>query len=165
MFCPAIRRVTAWLCLVVSLWMGLAPAQALVLCLEPDGRVSLEVAVGGRCADCTEARGTREPMPTCGGNDNTSQDEGAGRPAHTGTAAFDAHSGCPCIDIAIPGADNDRVQPRSVPSQVERLVALAPAFDVERSLPPPPFAALPRLWPSDRPSPGLALLRSVVLLV
>jgi hypothetical protein len=44
----------AWIGLIVFLAMGFTSLQGMVLCFEPDGRVSLESAIGGLCSDSFE---------------------------------------------------------------------------------------------------------------
>ena len=48
----SVRR-WAWLALFVYLYTAIVPISGLVLCVEPDGRVSLEIATSSAsCSDC-----------------------------------------------------------------------------------------------------------------
>ena len=49
------KQLIAWIGLMALLLMGFANLQGMVLCFEPDGRVSLENAVGGICSDSFQA--------------------------------------------------------------------------------------------------------------
>ncbi|MFN0242197.1 MAG: hypothetical protein ACKVWV_04830 [Planctomycetota bacterium] len=53
-----ISRMTTWLCLVVTLLMGVTPARGLVICIEADGTIALEAAADD-CEGCPEPA-TRE---------------------------------------------------------------------------------------------------------
>lgn len=163
MFSPAIQRIAIRLCLVASVWMGLAPAQAFVLCLEPGGAMNLEVAVDGHCAGC--------PMSCVGHEFQLTSECNACSPADASWSPESDHvvltkeDGCSCLDVVLPSTDNDRVQAKSCWPKVESLVALAPAFDESQILPALACSARLRIGCAERPPPGLALLRSVVLLI
>jgi len=145
---PVLHRLTAWLCLVVALYSGLAPAQRFVLCLEPDGCVTPEVAAGpGRCGSCEPHREASSPAPWAL------------------LASLDA--GCPCVDFRVQGTPEDqRVQQRRTRLPERCLAALPPASGAsggpERTGPP---ASLAPWVAAPRPAGSLLLIRSVVLRV
>lgn len=166
MLSPVIQRLGALLCLVASLWMGLGPAQAFVLCCEPDGSVSLEVAVGVRCGGCPAACEAHEPAtPSCEDGGSACADGACRTTADAGNGVSTHASRCPCIDIVLPSADGDRLQPKSVQPEIGKLIALAPAIGAAWLRPPFSLPAPQSLACSERPPPVLALLRSVVLIV
>jgi hypothetical protein len=133
-----IRRLSAWLCLMLSLLIGSAPAQGFVLCLEPDGCVSLEIATASEsCGACAEH-------------------------------AQEADAGCPCVDLPVTGPESARpVQPKPAElTDLQLAVWVATLPEVLSSLRAEvalEFRAVPRGPP--RPPGSLALIRSVVLLV
>jgi hypothetical protein len=48
-----IEKIAGWLCLVLTLLTGAVPAQSFVICIEPDGCVTLEAAdSAGACGGC-----------------------------------------------------------------------------------------------------------------
>jgi len=79
---PLLRRLTAWLCLVLGLVSGFSPAQALVLCVEPEGGVSLELAFDGSGCDGCPASDERGARPDASQLSNAPAD-------------------CACIDIPL----------------------------------------------------------------
>ena len=139
-----LHRLTAWLCLTAAVLMGVAPAQPLVLCLEPDGSVSLEAsATGTTCDGCPIA-------PNC--------DQASG-----GTIVTGSEASCPCVDTPVPAiGDEDRLPAKSLDLHPDVLgtPALA-AFE------PAPTAALLRHRPPTvgppRPSSSTQHIRTVVL--
>lgn len=137
------HTLRAWLCLAAALLMGVAPAQGLMLCLEPDGSIELEsTANGGQCDGCT------------------SQPAGEHPAEHS---FFQVHQGCcPCIDVLLPAAGAEPRLAASAEQRVDNVVLGLPA--VERALPirVSEVRVVPR---SDAPRPAqlLALIRSVVL--
>jgi hypothetical protein len=159
MFTPPIRRVAAWLCLVASLWMALVPARSLVLCVEADGCVNLEVGVAGRCGGCAD-RCSAHAAPKA---EPRGEDESAWAVAGDDADAKSAADDCPCVDIALPGANDDRLRPRS-PLPHLPAATVAPVAEVILS-PLPATAPRPRLAPLPRPPSLLAQRASVVLLV
>jgi hypothetical protein len=162
MFSPPIRRLAAWLCLLASLWMALTPARSLVLCVEADGCVSLEVVVAGRCEGCADRCAAHAPVPAaepCCEGDLARAIDGGDADAAVTSAADD----CPCVDIALPGANNDRLRPRSLQPHVPP-AAVAPIADVILLSPPVTGPRL-RLTPLPRPPSMLAQRAAVVLLV
>jgi hypothetical protein len=163
MLSPVIQRIATWLCLVASVWMGLSPAQAFVLCLAPDGSVSLEVAVEGHCAGCpSSCLGHEVQLPSeCS---SCSHEDADGLP-EPDQAALIAGADCSCVDIVLPSTDDDRVQARSGCPHAEAMVAVAPAADAIPVLWPPDVWLRLRVDPHERPPPNLALLRSVVLVI
>lgn len=160
----AIQRFTAWLCLAAALWMGLAPAQTFVLCLEPDGSMDLELAVDGRCTGCgVSCRAVMPKSATCQDGGTTCVEEGCAPPTSHGQAAAAVDDGCPCIDLVLPTTGDDRIQPKPSQPDADHPVACAPAIDMAQGW--PPAGARSCVTPAERPPPALALLRSVVLLI
>jgi hypothetical protein len=142
MFGRSLHKLATWLCLVATLLMGISPGQAGVLCLEPDGAISFELADDGasKCGGCPEGSGeSRE----------------AARPL---SEAAD----CSCIDIPLVlGSDEDRVELKQVDLPVA-LSATLPVLVVHTIVSAPlMFGARP----VPRPAQSLTLIRSVVLLV
>jgi hypothetical protein len=139
---PTLHRLTTWLCLVATLLMGISPGQALVLCLEPEGGVTVELASeANRCGGCADdTTGSREPaVPAADPSD------------------------CPCIDIPLVlGGEQDQLELKQIDLPVSPTAAL-PAATV---LALEPGAATCKSRPdTPRPAQSLALIRSVVLLV
>lgn len=159
---PRLQRTTIWLCSIAALWLGVVPAQGLVMCLEPSGAVSISVAVDGHCAGCsTECDAAAAATPTeahghdcCGAK--------TGEPGVGGVAL--AAGTCPCVDVALSHHGDDSIQPGTLQPLVVDLVSHRPVVDAPR--PPPPLDG-PPAWvtASNRPPPTLALRRSVVLLI
>ena len=86
-----VHKLTAWLALAVYLLSGLAPAQELVVCLEPDGTLALEAAEIGGCTPC----GGAEELPP-------EEQQGIGIEC------------CPCTDIPLPTrAEDAQAKPKS----------------------------------------------------
>ena len=143
MFAALLRRFSAWLCLALALFSGLAPAQGYVLCVEADGCLSLEVS---------------DAADSCGGCEPHRAD---GAPAASSCAAVD--SDCPCVDISVSvGAKDKRIQPRPTDVPALKLPVIRPATLCDRLLTdslasPTPDVAVPR------PAHSLLLIRSVVL--
>lgn len=141
------QRMTAWLCLLLAVLTAIAPAQGFVLCVEPDGCVTIEVAnAEDSCGACCA-------VPS----------EGPRQPAANVLAADDAC--CPCLDLLVPGTTEDlAVQPRQfeIPlvSWTSSTGASAAQFTPAIGL----AARAPRIEP-PRPPDSLALISSVVLLV
>ncbi len=128
--------LATWLALVAFLLSGLAPAQALVVCVEADGSVSLEDAAG-RCAPCA--------------------------PGETRSAAQAGDEGCPCVDIPLPVASDEHPAGRTALDPPARAGAIAPHALVRLASGLPDLArALARVAP-PRPPGDLALLRTVLL--
>jgi hypothetical protein len=137
-----LHKLATWLCLVATLLLGISPRQAWVLCLEPDGRVSFELASdASRCDGCPEGSSeSREPVVP------------VSEPAD-----------CPCIDIPLVlASDQDQVELK----RVELPFALSATLPVSfvHTIEPAPASVGAR---SDvpRPAQSLTLIRSVVLLV
>jgi hypothetical protein len=138
---PIFQRLTAFFCLAVVLVTGLTPSNGFVICLEPDGCVSIEVETSA-----SECGG-------CEGHEATD--------AESTAVSGDA---CPCLDLPIPGSSEDRRLERK--SLGFRLAAFeAPASAIAEILQSAP--SLHRSPRSDAPRPPetLALIRTVVLLV
>jgi len=139
---PSLQRLTTWLCLVATLLMGISPGQALVLCLEPGGGVTVDLASEeNRCGGCADdASGWTE----------------------TTVPAADL-SDCSCIDIPLVlGGEQDQLELKQIDLPVSPPAAL-PAATV---LTLEPAAVTCQSRPdTPRPAQSLALLRSVVLLV
>lgn len=143
---PFLHRLTAWLCLAVALFSGLAPARGLVVCLEPDGCMSIEVTADGKhCGGCEAHQ-----SPSNGG-------------ARSVSAA--SSTGCPCIDLAVSVAtENQKVLSKSVDFPVAKWVALRP-LQIGKPWGAPSIPLCSRLFNPPRPPDSLLLIRSVVLLV
>ncbi len=66
---PAGMRLTAWLCLLLYVFVGIAPRSRLVLCIEEDGQMAVELhATGTVCCDhacCPLDSGHHEPTAGC----------------------------------------------------------------------------------------------------
>ncbi len=139
------QRLVAWLCLVAALFVGVAPGQGLVLCLEPDGTTALEVASeASRCGECKEV----------GSPDPTAVYEAVGGPTD-----------CPCTDIPLGCEGLDaKVKPKPVELELDQFAMFPIAFvaTVELSIGKPSADAT---HAPPRPESRLALIRSVVLLV
>jgi hypothetical protein len=138
------RNLTAWLVLAVCLLASVAPAQALVLCFEPDGRAVLETASNDGCEGCP---GTGEA------------------PLAVVEDGVDAGS-CACIDIPLPrSSDEPEARLKSGEPRPPCALFLPPLAVVAASLaePPPALALAPRAPP--RQAPGLLSIRTVILRV
>ena len=146
MFPPLLHRLTAWLCLAVALFSGLAPAQGFVLCLEPDGCLTLEVAAGtDKCGSCEPHR-----------------DENA----QAACAALAATGGdCPCIDFTVQITTKDqRVQPKRIDAPLLKWLVVRPSYYAEPHV-TASLASCAPLIDAPRPADSLLLIRTVVLLV
>lgn len=142
----SLQRLTAWLCLVVALFAGFAPAQGFVLCLEPDGEL---------CVDLVS------DTESCVGCDDDGAPDDSPAPHDTATEP----ACCPCADYWVPGRTQDHPRPpRTVEFQSGPWV---PAF-TPPGLQCATLVAAVRVeaWgDTPRPRDSLALIRSVVLLV
>jgi hypothetical protein len=139
---PSLHRLTTWLCLVATLLMGISPGQALVLCLEPNGGVTVELASdANRCGGCPDdASGSRE-----------------------GTVPAADHPDCPCIDIPLVlGGKQDQLELKQVDLPVSPPAALPAATVLTLE---PAVVTCQSRSDTPRPAQSLALIRSVVLLV
>lgn len=142
----ALHRFTAWLCLALALATGVTPAQGFVLCVEPDGCVSVELtATVDHCATCDEhaasGAGAMEVIPLA------------------------ADTNCPCIDFALPGSTHEpAVQPKAADAEGPTCCALRPTCTALPFLMPAPTRHA-RRGEVPRPPDSLRLLRSVVLLL
>lgn len=132
-----LRKLSIWLALVAYCLTGVASAKGLVLCLEPDGHLSLEAEAAG-CTTCCSA----EDEP--GSSEQTL-------------------AACPCVDVPI--GSPDAVQLRVKSADIGAADAcLRPS---NRTVEPRSTAlvrgagAVPRLFVSS----ALAQQRTVVLLV
>lgn len=140
-----LQRLTAIVCLAVVLVTGLTPANGFVICLEPDGCVTLEVETSAR---------------ECGGCEGH---EEAGLPIGTDTRAA-SNEECPCFDLPIPGSSEDRRLERR-PIELRIATLAAPAFTIAEALASGSnLHGSPRAEP-PRPTETLELIRTVVLLV
>lgn len=94
------QRITIWLCLVYAVIIGIAPAQRLVLCLEPDGSIAVESATQeAKCRGC-ESPSTDVPS--------------------TPNSLSSNHEDCPCIDLLIASPDKENtLAVKKVESRVE----------------------------------------------
>lgn len=139
-------RLAAWLCLALALFTGLAPAQGIVLCLEPDGCVSLDLAAAAEHCSCCEVHAP-------------------GALPQAGAARVLDDEDCACVDVAVCGPAQSRwSQPRSITPQMGAWIP--PCADPLRAVlvPPAPEARAARAE-VPRPKDSLALIRSVVLLL
>lgn len=144
MYPSILQRITAWLCLATAILTGLAPAQGLVLCLEPDGCVMLEVAA------CPSA---------CGGCSDRRED---GLLSAAGARA-EEQGCCACVDVELPALSQDRrIQPRAPEPAWEACLALAPPDSPRSPVAVDAVVPAPRREP-PRPPERLAAIRSVVL--
>jgi hypothetical protein len=145
MFASLLQRFSAWLCLTLALFSGLAPAQGYVLCLEADGCLSLEVS---------------NATDSCGGCEPHRSDSSPGA-----SACADVDTACPCVDISVSvGAKDKRVQPRPTDVPLPKLPVFRPATLCDRLL----TDSLARHAPdvaAPRPAHSLLLIRSVELLL
>jgi hypothetical protein len=143
---PALHRITAWLCLALALLAGAAPAQGFVLCVEPDGCVSVELSA------------TRDHCGSC----EVHVLDGVG--AIPG-AATRAAANCPCIDLTVPGSAEDRwLQPKSPDAPRLKGFAGSAAPFAPHGTRAPFLLRAPSLEVPRSPD-SLRSIRSVVLLV
>lgn len=141
-----LQRLTACLCLAVALLTGITPAQGLVLCLEPDGCVSVEIAAADQgCESCEDHE---EPSA----------------PAEVATPTTDeAH--CPCLDLPLFGSSQERrVRPEQAEAQLGPWIAAA-SLQLAWTLPVVPLLVGAPRTDAAHPPGSLARIRSVVLLV
>jgi hypothetical protein len=132
---PILQRLTAFVCFAVVLVIGLTPSSGFVICLEPDGCVSIEV--------------------------ETSALECAGCDGHEEVAPPASDEPCPCVDLPIPGSSEDRRRP----IELRLATFAPQASSVAAEIPPvSPLLASPR-GEAPRAPEALALIRTVVLLV
>ena len=134
-----IHKLATWLVLVAYLLTGLAPAQQLVVCLEPDGRIGLEAATPEGCTPCGDPEATSSPE----------------------VEGFRVDC-CACTDIALP-CQSDEPQTRSKDSHGS-VAAVAPVYCITAIARIGP-GELPGFVPEPRPGPNLASIRTVVLRV
>lgn len=139
------QRITVWLCLVYAFFIGVAPAQGVVLCLEPDGSIAFESATkNSECDGCP----TFPKEPPSASNTLKSSDEC-----------------CPCIDLLISKPDHEKL---TLAKRIEL------RFDV-LYMPVPVFTSLFSAWVLNRSeslsanlprsSHLLPLIRSIILQV
>lgn len=140
------RPLATWLALALTLVVGLVPARGFVLCIEPDGCVSVEMKADGNA---------------CGGCDDHHEDPSA--PRAGGGSEDDAP--CACLDLDVPGNEACR---RAAPP--------LGTFGVELPAPPEPVVLASFLAPLEpalrgpprsvpRVAQTLLHVRSIVLLV
>lgn len=139
-----LQRITAWLCLAAAILTGLAPAQGLVLCLEPDGCVTLEVAAcASACGGCGDHREGSQPA--------------------LASARAEEQGCCACVDVELPALSQDRrIQPRASELALEACLALAPPDSPALAIVVDAVVPAPRSEP-PRPPERLAAIRCVVL--
>ena len=143
---PALHRIAAWLCLMAALVTGVTPAQGFVLCMEPDGCISVEIAAGtDHCVGCEAhvagGAGSFAPVPAT------------------------AETDCPCVDFAVPGSTKDQsLQPKAADAPLLRWLAMLPTSVASPLAKTLPLFRVPRVG-VPRPSDTLLLIRTVVLLV
>jgi len=128
---------------------GLTPAQGLVICLEEDGRASIEFKETSRpCDGCPEDAAA-----------------GAELREASDSQAPQAAGACPCVDIEVPGpSDAQALSSRSADTGLETCIAARLEICV---LTPSALAAPVRgpPWRTPRVADSLACIRSVILLV
>ena len=136
-----IHKLTTWLVLVAYMLSGVSPAQQLVLCLEPDGRVVLEAAEDGGCTPC-------------GGSEESSRE-----------VERLAAECCPCIDIPLPTQDEGPQAKLKAPDAQGWWAAVLPPcfFATVAWVEPAELALSARNRP--RPAQRLELIRTVILRV
>lgn len=134
-----IHEVWAWAILAFYALAGVAPAQDLVICFEPDGTMAVEAAAPGGC------------KPRVGGQEVRVDAE---RP---GVAC------CPCTDIHLPTRVEDaQAKPETASApELPSSPAVMPWVDAFALVAP----AVPDRSGFDAPRqpPGLARIRTVVL--
>lgn len=136
-----LERLTAWLLLASILFVGITPAQGLVVCIEADGCVSLEIkAPDVGCSGCI---GHADEVP----------------------ASSDEDAACPCTDLAVPGSRATALA-RARGIELDLPLALAPAeytllahTRAAESCAPEPSRAPPR------EPPLLEHIQSIVILI
>jgi len=135
----ALSRLTTWLVLAVCVLSGVSPAQALVLCLEPDGSVTLEAAEQRGCAPC---------------------DDGEDSAMHVEELGVGC---CACVDIPLPQGGT---QPQVVARVAEAGLAPAlPPAPLARIAEPAPVERRCSARARASAPPKLDLIRTVVLRV
>lgn len=148
----SLQRMTAWLCLAMTVLTGIVPARGFALCMEADGCVRIEFkAVDEDCDGC--------------------EDHGVEAPASDVLTAPDGSPSCPCVDLALPGPPGD---PQATPDQRSPLERIAlqrdlcaearPAIVEPARFPNAPVRTAPRAQVL-RPPDALTLIASVLLLV
>src|SRR6202008_416346 len=99
-------RLTAFVCFAVVFVTGLTPSNGFVICLEPDGCVSIEVETSAR---------------ECGGCEGHEE-------AGTESQVLPGNA-CPCLDLPIPGSSEDRrLERKSIDLRLATLAAPASAI-------------------------------------
>lgn len=144
-----LTRVTAWLCLIVTLLTAVVPAHGFVICFEPDGGMCVGPVNSSSFADA------------CGGCDRQK------RSVEIELSGFASAEEpyCPCVDIVVPSQPHDdRIQPQLTEITLRTWMMAATVivfqpFVFSRILDRSPPRTVPR------PSESLAHIRSVVLLV
>lgn len=96
---PPVQRLTAWLCLLLYLFAGVAPAAGVVLCIEDDCRVTVEMHPQG--AHCCKR--VADESPSHGGQSRLESTERT----------------CNCIDIPLV-AQRDNAKPQ-LPQTAKRI--------------------------------------------
>ena len=141
-----LQRMTAWLCLAATFLTGLTPAQGLVLCVQPNGRVSVDLvspAEHCQCCDDHEQVTTAEALPSRGLGDVC----------------------CECLDLPVSGTLQDRVnQSRPIAPQLGPWIAPKPGTVLVSLVLIAPVSRAARDGVPRAPD-SLALIRSVVLLI
>ena len=137
----SLHKLAARLLLVAYALSGVAPAQQLVVCLEPDGTLALEAAAARRCSPCDEP------------------EESSPRVARVDPGC------CDCIDVLLP-ARSEAPQTSAESQEVSNLLAVVALplclLTIEDS---EPARSSLRACGEPRPGPNLALIRTVVLRV
>jgi hypothetical protein len=116
MLVSVVRRFSQWLCLALALALGAVPTRGLVLCVGPEGSVSVEMASAeDHCGGCSEIAA------------ENASDEARG--LYDGTQ-------CPCTDIpVVRAADAAGKIFNTVEPIPHWIVALQPSLGEHRILP------------------------------
>jgi len=143
---PLLQRLTSWLCLSTALLTGYTPAQGFVVCLQPGGRVSVDLSTLAERCNCCDI-----------------QEQGTSPEAQTARAPGDTC--CECLDLPVSGSLQDRLsQPRPIAPQVGPWIAPSAGSLVQQFVSIAPAAHALRAQVPRAPD-SLALIRSIVLLL
>ena len=140
MLSSRLRALCAWFCVALIAFVGVVPAQGLVLCLEPDGAMALKVG-STQCGGCADGVG-----------------------GQSGVRSVTHEQGCPCVDIPIfSTGEHSQLQATSIELRIDVPLTAAPA--PLAILPVLPAEPLVTIGSPPRPAERLAHIRTVVLLV
>lgn len=140
------KTLVARLCVLIALLSGLVPAPGLVFCFGEDGHFDV-AAVDSGCGDCADEPAMPQPRG----------------PRATAESAIPAC--CPCLDLAIDGAQ-EAVRQTSARPETDRTVSDGVLLAITRVVPRLSRPATRRALVSHPPrSAPLPLLRSVILTI